>query len=351
MPEREGPDGSPTGDPKAPPSRASGAMARQVIPAPAARAMQPAAIPAPLGARGTRPVIQAIAISLSALFLLDCMGLIVKLLSERYPAIQLAVFRNLFGLVPAALMLTLSRPWHRAGRPLLMRQWRLGLLRGLFVAGAQACFYLALGLLAFATAATLAFAMPLFVTALSVPLLGDRVGPWRWAAVAIGFAGVVMVMGPGTDAFGWEALLPIGAALAYAVATVTVGRIDAHVPSPLVNLYGQVGALAGTLVLTLAGTGFVPIASATDLAWIAAMGVLGGTGVTLLIVAYRSTEPANLAPFDYCGILFAFTLGWLAFGEAPVDRLFPGVLLIVGGGLLIVWRESRTARRSRTRGG
>ena len=74
------------------------------------------------------------------------------------------------------------------------------------------------------------------------------------------------------------------------------------------------------------------------------MGALGGSGVLCLIVSFRMTEPSNLAPFNYFGIPFAFVLGWLFFGEAPVGRLFPGVLLILAGGLLIVWRERRLRR-------
>jgi drug/metabolite transporter (DMT)-like permease len=68
---------------------------------------------------------------------------------------------------------------------------------------------------------------------------------------------------------------------------------------------------------------------------------MGGSGVLCLIASFRMTEPSNLAPFQYFGILFAFLLGWVFFGEAPVERLFPGVILIIAGGLLIVWRERR----------
>ena len=71
--------------------------------------------------------------------------------------------------------------------------------------------------------------------------------------------------------------------------------------------------------------------------------VLVGCGVLLLIMAYQRTKPSNLAPFDYFGIPFSFALGWIFFAEAPFERLFPGVLLIVAGGLTIIWRERRAA--------
>jgi drug/metabolite transporter (DMT)-like permease len=76
------------------------------------------------------------------------------------------------------------------------------------------------------------------------------------------------------------------------------------------------------------------------------MGMVGGSGVLCLVISFRMTEPSNLAPFNYFGILSSFVGGWVFFGEAPFDRLFPGALLIIAGGLMIVWRERR-ARRTR----
>jgi drug/metabolite transporter (DMT)-like permease len=157
-----------------------------------------------------------------------------------------------------------------------------------------------------------------------------------------------MVMGPGSDSFGLDALLPLGAAFFYALVSVTARLMDDEVPSPLVNLYSNLAAMAGAAALTLATGGFSPIASLSDLMWIFAMGALGGVGVLCLVISFRMAEPSDLAPFSYFGILSAFVLGWAVFGEAPVDRLFPGALLIAAGGLMIVWRERRRRQRAVT---
>jgi drug/metabolite transporter (DMT)-like permease len=287
---------------------------------------------------------RAILINLAGLFLLDVMGLIIKHLSGSYSAAELSVYRNLIGMVPVLTVLWFSADWQARGRRIIIRQWRLALLRGCFVAAAQFMFYLSLARMEFATASTLAFSMALFVTALSVPLLGARVGAIRWLAVVTGFIGAVMVVGPGSDAFSPYALLPLGAAAFYALTSVTVRLIDDDVPSPLVNLYTASAAAIGAIALSLATGGFSAIASAGDLMWIVAMGVLGGSGVLCLVISFRMTDPSNLAPFYYFGIVFAFILGWVFFGEAPFERLFPGVLLIVASGLLIVWREHRLRR-------
>jgi len=293
-------------------------------------------------------VLPAIAMSLLGLLLLDSMGAIIKHLSADYPAPQLAAFRNLFGMVPSLLVLLTSRDWHRRGRPLVIVQWRIALLRGFLVAFAQICFYLSLGHLAFATASTLTFATPLFVTALTAVLLREFVGLWRWLAVAVGFAGIVLVVRPGSDAFTLYALLPLGAALGYASSGVTVRLIAVTVPSATVNLYSHVGALIGSAAFMFATGAYGAVATLTDWLWIVALGTAGGVGVLCLVIAYRWTNPSNLAPFDYFGIPFSFALGWIFFAEAPFDRLFPGVLLIVAGGFLIVWRERRIARARTT---
>lgn len=290
----------------------------------------------------SRAVLLPIAIVLTGILLLDVMGVFIRILAETYPPQELAVFRNMFGMVPSILLLMSTASWHAAGRPLRIRQWRLALMRGVFVTFAQLCFYLALTKLEFATVSTLAFASPMIVTALSMPVLGERVGPWRWAAVLTGFGGVVMVMGPGTGVFTLSALLPLGAALGYASASVAVRLMDEDVPSPLVNLYANLSAMAGAAALTLTTAEPVAIQSWRDLGLIAVMGCAGGMGVLCLTFAYRMAQPSALAPFEYTGILFAFILGWLVFQEAPVERLFPGALLIVAAGLLILWRERRT---------
>ena len=285
----------------------------------------------------------AIVLSLIALALFDAMGLIIKHLSGGYSAAELSAWRNLFGLVPSVIALWSSRAWRVSGRPMRIRQWKLALLRGAVVTFAQLLFYLSLGRLAFATASTITYANALFMTALAVPLLGERVGWMRWGAVLIGFFGVLLVMQPGSDSFSIDALLPLGAAVLYALVGVTARMIDADVPSPLVNLYSAGVATVGSIVLALAWGGFTPVASGQDMAWIIAMGGFGGTAVLFLVVSYRMTEQSNLAPFSYFGIPMAFVLGWMFFDEAPWDALFPGAFLIAGGGLLIIWRERRMA--------
>lgn len=285
--------------------------------------------------------ILAIAISIVALVLFDLMGLIIKYLSPVYSAAELSAYRNVFGLIPSAVALWMSAGWHNSGRRLSIRQWRLAVGRGIAVTFAQLMFYMSLGLMAFATATTISYSIALFTTALAVPILGERVGAMRWSAVAIGFVGVILIMRPGSEAFAWHTLLPLGAAVLYAYTGVTARLIDPDVPTPLFNLYSSGVATVGSILLAVSVGQFTPIASLHDLGFIVLMGAFGGSAVLCLVVAFRMTEPSNLAPFNYFGIPIAFGLGWLFFQEAPIDDLMPGAILIVAGGLMIVWRERR----------
>ncbi len=292
---------------------------------------------------------RAVIYVLLAIFLFDLQGVIIKFMGERYPVQQLASFRNLFGLIPSLLVLLLSRDWHAKGRKLRIRQWRLGLLRGLYIAAAQYCFYLSITKMELATATTLTYISPVAITLLSVPILKSQVGLWRWLAVLIGFLGVLIIMAPGSDVFTLYSLLPVGAAIGYSLSTVCVRLVDEQVPTALINMYASVGALLGALLVMFSTTGYQQVNSADDWLLLFTMGMVGGFAVLALIKAYRLAKPSSLSPFEYFGIPFAFVLGWFFFGEAPFGKLIPGVFLIVAGGMLIAWRERRQRLVSVTR--
>ena len=284
---------------------------------------------------------KAVFFILLAILLFDLQGTIVKHMGDRYPIQQLATFRNIFGLLPSFLVLYFSAEWHQRGRVLRVRQWKLALSRGVMIAGAQFCLYLSYTKLEFATASTLSYIGPVLITVLSIPILKHSVGIWRWGAVIMGFFGVVLIMRPGTELFTVFALLPLCASLGYSLSTICVKLIDDSVPTALINMYSSVSSAVCTAVVLFATTGYIPINHPTDWLLLILMGLFGGFAVLSMITAYRLTEPSKLSPFEYFGIPFAFVLGWLIFGETPFKTLFPGVLFIVAGGLLIAWRESR----------
>ena len=287
----------------------------------------------------------AVAAMLAAIVCLDLMAVGVRHLLPRFGAPELSVYRNLIGIIPSLILLFGLGEVRFRRSDLTFPQWRLALLRGGCVALAQMFFYASLQWLAFATVSTIIYSLALFSVLFAIPLLGERVGPVRMGAVLIGFGGVVMIINPASDSFTLYALMPLAAAALYALSSITVRLIDRSVPNALIYIYSSSAAIVGALGLALATSGFSPITHWADLALILAMGLSGGTGVLLLMVAYRLAEASILAPFNYFGLASAFLLGWIFFDELPYAELFPGILLIAGSGLVVIWREHHQARK------
>lgn len=293
--------------------------------------------------QGERLGIKAIGVLILTILCFDMMAILVRLLSESYSAQELSAYRNIFGILPSLILLIWTGEVRFKASSLKIEKWKLALGRGIVVAFAQILFYSALAQMELATVATLGQTNAFFVVILSVLYLGEKVGVWRIAALVIGFAGVVWILRPGSDAFSLAALLPIGAAACYAFAMVSVRKFGPQTSNALLYLYSSVASAVGALLLASVTTEFSAIQNTLDGLLILLMSTIGGTGVLLMMIAFRMASPSTLAPFWYLGILSAGFFGWLIFGEAPLDTLFPGVLLIVGAGALIIWRE-RTQR-------
>ena len=287
--------------------------------------------------------LRAIGLLILTILCFDVMSILVRILSQTYSAQELSAYRNVLGIFPSLVLLIWTGELRFKTRSMKIEKWKLALGRGVVVAVAQLFFYSALAQLELATVATLGQTNAFFVVILSVLYLGEKVGVWRIAALIIGFAGVVWILRPGSDAFSLAALLPIAAAACYAFAMVSVRKFGPQTSNALLYLYSSIGSAVGAIILAAFTTEFSPIHSVLDGALILLMSTIGGVGVLLMMIAFRLASPSVLAPFWYFGILSAGLFGWLIFGEAPLDTLFPGVLLIVGAGALIIWREKQRA--------
>ena len=283
----------------------------------------------------------AVLLTLSGLFFLDCMGIAIKYLRNDYPAAVLSVYRNLFGIIPCMLVLFLSSQWHAGGRKIIIKEWRLGLLRGVFVCFAQICLYTSYFYVPYALVATMEHTGPMIVSLLCIPILGEKFGLYKMSAVILGFVGIIFIMQPWTDDFNIYLILPICAAFGYSLARVTSLSFPKEVLSPLINIYAQVGTILCSSLIIIFFNQWTPFKSIEDLLLILIMGLIGGTGTLLIIYGARKAELSKITPFDYIEIFFALILGWVFFEEWPIDSLFPGVLFIIAGGLIIIWRQKK----------
>lgn len=285
--------------------------------------------------------IRAILVCLLAYLCFDLMSVHVRILSASYSPQELSVYRNVLGVLPSILLLMYTRELSFDIKDYKIKKWKLAFGRGLLVALAQLLFYTALADLELATVSALGQTNAIFIVLIAVIFYGEKVGAWRWSAVIIGFGGAVWIMQPGSNLFTWTAVLPIGAALCYAASMVTLRSFDVSISSAIIYLYSSIAAALGAILLATGTTDFSPIQSMSDALLILSMSLCGGFGVVFLMYAFRQAPASVLAPFSYFGILTAFGLGWIVFDELPLDKLFPGVILIILSGLTILWREER----------
>ncbi|MTH76569.1 DMT family transporter [Paracoccus aestuariivivens] len=257
---------------------------------------------------------------------------IIKLLGEGYPALQILFFSALFSFPPIAILL-LRDPTHGTLRP--RSPFWVG-LRSLCIINSGICGFYAFSVLPLAQVYSILFASPLFITMLSVPVLGERVGPQRWIAVAIGLLGVLVVLRPGYVDLGMGHMAALLAACSSAMAAVSIRRLGRSERTVILILW----PIIGNFILTgmSLGLAYRPMAGG-DLALTALIAVLGLIAGFLLIQAYQAGEAANVAPMQYSQMLWAITYGWLFFDEHPDSMTLLGASLIIGSGLFILMRE------------
>lgn len=288
-------------------------------------------------ARASQTPLPAIGIMIVAVSCFSLIDATAKLLIHEISVYQILWVRFLVFL---GLMSLFIGPRHWPG---LIAGPRLGLqiVRGAIPMVAAGLIFVALKTMELADVTALFFASPFFLTALSVPLLGERVGWHRWAAVAVGFAGVMIVARPGSGIFGWTALLPLIAAAFYGMFQITTRLLSATAsPRSMLLFSGLVGAVATGLVAP-----FVWVWP-TPMQWflLVAGGVLNLFVHFLLIQAFARAPATVLSPFNYMQVFAAVIIGYLVFAEIPDTATFAGIAVIVAAGLYMVHRERRLAR-------
>jgi drug/metabolite transporter (DMT)-like permease len=295
--------------------------------------------------RQDRPIFGIALINL-AVVIFTSMDAIIKLVSETFPTGQLVFFRNLFAFGPI-LIFMLSQ----GGLQLRTRHALGHLARGLFGVSAMYCYFLSYKLLPLSDAIALGLSGPIFLTILSIPFLGERVGLRRWSACIVGFLGVLIMTRPGAGVWQAEALVPLLAAVFYALAMVSIRKLTATEGSGTIVFHF-------TLFATLAGLATAPLGAVDpELAWVwptgaewlivLAIGLMGGCGQILITIAFRCAPVSVVAPFDYMALVYGFLLGWAVFEEVPDWYLIIGGATVVASGIYIVHREAVVARARR----
>ena len=270
---------------------------------------------------------------------IDIHGLIVKYLGGEYSTIQLALFRNTFAIIPLILLLIYNKESSDLFKNLSKKFILFCFVRGSCFLAINILYYIAINNMEFATASTLTFSSTFFIVILSIFFLGDKVGIYRWSAVIFGFIGVVMIMRPNSSIFSYYSILPILVAFLWAVQVIVLKFIPDNFSTGKIQFYSLFSSFLGSLVFIFFTTGHTYIQTQSDFIILSLIGIFGGTAAILFIYSYRLIAASKIAVFEYLAIPSSFILAWIFFGEAPFDQLFPGVLLIVFAGLIIIWRD------------
>ncbi|MEE8187974.1 MAG: DMT family transporter [Kiloniellales bacterium] len=278
-----------------------------------------------------------IASMMVAVAAMSAMDAVAKWLGQGYPIVEIVFFRNLFALLPIFFIV-----WQGGGRAALKIGWGFGFfLRAALGMGAMLTFFTGLRYLPLAEAFAIAFVAPLFVTLLSIPLLGEQVGARRWGAVIVGFIGVLVMTRPGAEAFQPAALLILAAALFYALAMLVTRRLARTDSTPSILLYTTGLSLVASAALLPFGW---RSPTGEDLMLFALLGLIAGGGNYFMTQAYRHAPAAVVAPFDYTALIWGTILGWLIWHELPGPHVWLGVAILVASGLYIIHRETRLGR-------
>jgi len=287
----------------------------------------------------SRRVLRGIALMCLGVCMFPFLNASAKLLTADYPIVEIVWARFTGHLICVLIAFMPQKGWRifAAHRPMVQ------ISRSFLLLASTSLFVSAIGHLPLATASAIGFTSPFIVTALSVPMLREPVGPRRWAAVGIGFIGALIVIRPHASPDSWAALLVLGSACCYGLYQILTRKGGTHDSAATAIVYA---ALVGTVVTSA----IVPFhfrlpASALDWALFAALGIFGGFGHYFVVRGFQNASAAIIAPFGYIELVGATLLGYAVFGNFPDGWTWVGVAIIVACGVYVGYRER--VRRAR----
>lgn len=262
------------------------------------------------------------------------MNVFVKLAAESHSIIEIMFFRNMLGIVPVTMLILLHPKQLN-----LLKTSRIGghLIRGTIGMASMTCFFWSFKLLPLADATAIQFAMPIILTALSVPFLGEKVGPWRWGAVIVGFIGVLIIAAPTGDTHVIGSIVAFMAACFTATTMIIVRKLGkTEHTHTIVFYFSLIGAIISGAFLPW----FWTPPSLVSFVYLIMCGLTGGAGQVFLTKAYAEAPAAYVSPFSYMSILFAVFFGWIIWDTIPHLNVMIGAAIVISSGLFILYRET-----------
>jgi len=284
-------------------------------------------------------VFLGIALQLGATFLFMLMGALVRYVGDRIPIGEQIFARSFLALIPLLIMLA----WRREiGSALKMKSPGRHFTRALTGIGAMVLMFLGLQRLPLADSTAISFIAPLFNVALAAIFLGEVVRLWRWSAVAVGFAGVMVMLSPHigqsemTSSAAIGAIMTlVGAFLVAAAMTQVRAMTSTETTASLVFSFQLIAAFVGLLMFPWTWIWPGP----GDALALFGIGIFGGMAQILLTESYRHAPASVVAPFSYTAMIWAVVLGYFMFNELPDKIVLAGAAIVVAAGLFVIFRE------------
>jgi drug/metabolite transporter (DMT)-like permease len=268
-------------------------------------------------------------------FMFSIMVMLAKILSTNHSVIEIAFYRNVIGSLPFLFVVfALGR------REILTLNTKPSLVAVRAVLGSVSLVvtFFAFSLMPLADTTALLFTSSLFIPVLGVIVLKESVGPYRWAAVAVGFAGVIIMARPTGDIYVLGIAVAMCAALLHATLQIMLRYLGRYESPETISFYFfAIGA-----VITAAAMPFVAVTpTVKEIPLLLGVGFSGAAAQWLLSVAYRNAPAAVVTVFNYTSIVWATLFGWMIWNEWPLPAVIAGATIVIASNLLIVWRESR----------
>ena len=259
------------------------------------------------------------------------MDLLVKWSSD-YPTGEVLFFRGFFGLLPTYFLI----PKIKLKTFYTTERSKEHLFRCLMGLMALIAIVIALRELPLAVVVSLSYAAPLFITVLSIFLLSEKVGVFRWLAVLIGFVGVIIIAEPGFKGMNYLYFLPLIFCIGMAFVTITIRKLSTTEPIWLISIFF-------TITISIAGLATIPMGwimpNFQDFILLALIGVTGGSANLFLTQSYKLSEVSLVAPLKYLALVFAIIFGYLIWHEIPTVKTLIGASMVVLASLIIFRRE------------
>jgi len=280
-------------------------------------------------------VVLGMAAGMGAYFMFSVMVLFAKLLSTNHSVIEIAFYRNLIGSLPFLFVVfALGR------RDILVLRTRPAMVgfRAILGSISLVVTFWAFSLMPLADTTALLFASSLFIPVMGVVFLKELVGPYRWSAVIIGFAGVVIMARPTGDVYVLGISVALFAAFLHATLQIILRYLGRFESPETISFYFFI---IGTVVTALA-LPFVAVTPATnEIPLLFGVGLSGAAAQWLLSIAYKNAPAAVVTVFNYTSIIWATLFGWMIWNEWPLPAVIAGATIVIASNILIVWRESR----------